>query len=114
MFVSINFYFRPYEFLCSSLLFFENAASILCIDKYYFGVVKIVSVLFSIFTWKNVLKNDLRITRCYSSKYCVNGVCIKGNIRVVYNNRSSLGELEDSILLSKSGSSLSLQNHICS
>jgi len=45
MFLVTNFYFRPYEFLCSSLSFFENAVSIVFIMNYLFGMVKIVLVL---------------------------------------------------------------------
>ena len=74
MFVSINIYFRSYEFLYSSLSFFEDKALIQCINKCHFGVVKIVSVLLPMFTWKTFRKN----------------VCIKRNIRFVHNNRSSL------------------------
>ncbi len=62
MFILTNFYFLPYEFLYSSLSFFEYEASIRCIKKCHQGTVKIVSVSPPIFTSKNVLKNDFEIT----------------------------------------------------
>jgi len=84
MFVSINFYFRPYEFLFSSLSFFENAGSTVSIKKYHFGVVKIVSVSPLMFTLKNVSKNDFEINSCHSPEYCVNGLCISQNTNQVF------------------------------
>ncbi len=54
MFVCINFYFRPYEFLCLSLSFSENTVSILYIEEVPLRYVKIVSVLSSIFISENV------------------------------------------------------------
>ena len=77
MFLVTNFYFRHYEFLCSSLSFFENAALIVYIMNYHFGMVKIVSVLLSMFTSENILKNDFEITVCHSVRYYVNGVCTR-------------------------------------
>ncbi len=62
MFLVTNIYFLPYEFLCSSLSFFEYEASILSINKYHFGMVKIISVSFSMFISKYVLKNDFELT----------------------------------------------------
>ena len=62
MFVSINFWFRPYEFLCLSLSFFEDISSILYIEEYLFDMVKIVSVSHPIFTFQNVLRNSIHIT----------------------------------------------------
>jgi len=79
MFVSINFYFHQDEFLCSSLSFFENKASILFIKKCHFGVVKIVSVSSQIFISENVPKNDFEINICQPVKSCVNGVCTTQN-----------------------------------
>ena len=76
MFISINIYFRPYEFLCSSLSFWENGASIVCINKCHFGVVKKVSVSSPIFISVNLLKNDSEITTCQLAQSCVNEVCI--------------------------------------
>ena len=75
MFLVTNFYFRHYEFLCSSLSFFENAASIVCIMNYLCGMVKIVSVSLLMFTSENVLKNDFEIIAYRSARYYVNGVC---------------------------------------
>ena len=83
MFVSINIYFRPYEFLFLSLSFFENAVSIACIKNYLFGMVKIVSVLLSMFTLEYVLKNDFEITVCRSVQYHVNGVCTMQNTNLI-------------------------------
>jgi len=65
MFILTNFYFRPYEFLCSSLSFFENKVSIPRIKKYLFGMVKIVSVLLSMFTFENEVGK--RILACQLS-----------------------------------------------
>jgi len=75
MFVSINIYFRPYEFLYSSLSFFESKGSIHCIKKCHFDKDKKVLVARHIFGPQNVLKNDLQINVCQSIQSCVNGVC---------------------------------------
>ncbi len=53
MFLVTNFYFRHYEFLCSSLSFFESVASIPRIERRHLGMVKIVSVSLPMFTCKN-------------------------------------------------------------
>ncbi len=60
MFVSINFWFRPYEFLCSSLSFFENKGSILYIKECHSGMVKIVSASHSIFISEKRSEKRLR------------------------------------------------------
>lgn len=65
MFILTNFYFRPYEFLCSSLSFLENKVSIPRIKKYLSGMVKIVSVLLSMFTSENEVGK--RILACQLS-----------------------------------------------
>jgi len=65
MFILTNFYFRPYEFLCSSLSFFENKASIPRIKKCYLRMVKIVSVSLPLFTSENEVGK--RILACQLS-----------------------------------------------
>ena len=82
MFISINFWFRPYEFLCSSLSFFEGKGSIQSINKYHFQMVKIVSVSPSIFTSQNALKNGINIMtidqrNLASTRMCVWGSSVK-------------------------------------
>ena len=70
MFLVTNFYFRPYEFLCSSLSFFENKAWVPHILKCHFGMVKIVSVLFSMFTSENEVEKII-LTRQLSVPPCI-------------------------------------------
>jgi len=70
MFILTNFYFRPYEFLCSPLSFFENKASIPRIKKCLSGMVKIVSVLLPIFTSENGVEKKI-FARQLSSPPCV-------------------------------------------
>jgi hypothetical protein len=70
MFLVTNFYFRNYEFLCSSLSFFENKASILHIEKSYLGMVKIVSVLLPMFTSENEV-GKIILARQLSSPLCI-------------------------------------------
>ena len=84
MFVSINIYFRPYEFLFLSLSIFGNIGSILYIKKHHFSMVKIVSVSLPIFTSENVPKNDFEITSYQSAQSCVNGVCTLQNTNRVF------------------------------
>jgi hypothetical protein len=69
MFLVTNFYFRPYEFLRSSLSFLGNTASIPRIEKCHLGMVKIVSVLLSMFTSENevekrILARQLSVPPC--------------------------------------------------
>ena len=70
MFILTNFYFRPYEFLCSSLSFFENKVSIPRIKKCYLGVVKIVSLLLPTFTSENVVGKRI-LARQLSVPLCI-------------------------------------------
>jgi len=84
MFVSINFWFRPYEFLCLSLSFFDSISSNFVIEKCRFSMVKIVSVLSLIFISENVPKNEFGITSCRSLQSCVNGVCASRKIQIGY------------------------------
>jgi len=76
MFVCINFYFRPYDFLCSPLSFFENPSSISCINKCHFGVVKIVSVSPPIFTSQNIQKSSINITTLDQRHFASMKMCI--------------------------------------
>ncbi len=49
----MKIYFHKDEFLCSSLSFFGNEASILYFGNNLFRMVKIVSALLSMFTYKS-------------------------------------------------------------
>ncbi len=59
MFLVTNFQFRPYEFLYSSLSFLGNTVSILRTKKYLFDMVKIVSILLSMFTSENEVEKRI-------------------------------------------------------
>ena len=98
MFVSINFQFRPYEFLCSSISFFENIGSILYIKECHLGQDKKVSVSPSIFTFENVPKNDFEIMSCQSVQSCVNGVCISQKTNQVFEINNSCTRIFKSCL----------------
>jgi len=69
MFILTNFYVRQDEFLYSSLSFFENKASIPCIKEYLFDVVKIVLVLFSMFTSENGVEKMIFARQLSSTPY---------------------------------------------
>jgi len=69
MFILTNFYFRQDEFLCSSLSFFGNTASIPCIKKYSFGLVKIVLVLLPLFTSENGVEKNIFARQLSSPPY---------------------------------------------
>ena len=74
MFLVTNFYFRHYEFLCSSLSFFENAASFVVHMKCHFNVVKIVSESLPLFILKSSLKNSFSTFVC-TRKKCPTAIC---------------------------------------
>ena len=57
------------KFLCSSLSFFENEASISRIKKYHFGMVKIVSVLLQMFTSENGVGKMIFVRQLSSPPY---------------------------------------------
>ena len=80
MFVCINFYFRPYEFLCSSLSFFEYTGAIKKVNKYHFRMVKIVSVLPLMFTFQKVQESGINITTLDQRNLVSMGMCISGSL----------------------------------